>query len=105
MLPRSFVLENAISIHDIYSRPALDKALMLLEKEYLVFQICCDSKLFGVPQRRARVYVVGVRHAELHPTYAGRSVEVLSHLVEEAVNTFQTHRETETRFPLISESS
>ena len=38
-----------------------------MEKEYLVLQIRCDSKFFGVPQSRARLYVVGVRHAELHP--------------------------------------
>ena len=56
-----------------------------------MFLIRCDSKFFGVPQTRARLYVVGVRHAELHPTYAGRSVEVLSHLVEETLKTSQTH--------------
>ena len=93
VLPRSFVLENVISIHDRYNKPVLDKALMLLEKEYLVFQICCDSKLFGVPQRRARVYFVGVRHAELHPKYAGRSVEILRQFVEQKVKSFQTHTE------------
>lgn len=96
MLPRSFVLENIANpdwrLHGVLQD--LGKELAPLEKEDLVFQIRCDSKLFGVPQSRVRLYVVGVRRAELHPTYANRSVMALSHLVKETAKTFQTHRRT-----------
>jgi len=76
--PRAFVLENVKNLlrHDRgetykYIKSALEKA----GSGYDIFEKVLDSKNFGIPQHRERVYIVGIKGAHknfLFPTHSLR---------------------------------
>jgi DNA (cytosine-5)-methyltransferase 1 len=90
--PRAFVLENVKNLlkHDkgkTYSfiKNSLEKA----GRGYKVFENVLDSKDFGIPQHRERVYIVGIRdpHKDfIFPTHAyGRGKTNVSGILEKNV--------------------
>lgn len=77
--PRAFVLENVKNLlkHNKgktykFIKSALEKA----SKGYTIFEDVLDSKNFGVPQHRERVYIVGIKNPHKSFVFPSASLKI-----------------------------
>ena len=82
--PRAFIIENVVGLVTFEGGTLLAEVLKRLccKGAYSVSHEICNTKDFGLPHSRRRVYIVGVlRESQVHtfafPTYAGRHQSLL----------------------------
>jgi site-specific DNA-cytosine methylase len=79
--PRCFVLENVCAIANNTNSKVVDNALSKLAS-YIVHKVKVDTKDFGVPHHRPRVYIIGLRRDAMKSSLAEASPDVLGQVID-----------------------
>lgn len=59
--PKGFLIENVKGLVNKINKPYFDKMIGQLENKFTVYHKVLDCSEYGVPQKRERVFIVGVR--------------------------------------------
>jgi len=90
--PKGFILENVegLVLHDRLNKSdkigqTLDTILKSLKKEYYVNYRVLDSKEFGVPQSRRRIFIVGTRKKKIDLENFKKQIKTVGAILEKDV--------------------
>ena len=82
--PKCFVLENVCAIANNTNSEVVDQALARLTG-YVIHKVKVDTKDFGIPQHRPRIYIIGWRTDVMRPAMAEASTDFRQQLIENKI--------------------